>query len=131
MGWGYCYSEAEWVLKQTHASVTNKVGPLFINILLIWAFRRTLSKGPYSQFALVDIYKKKNGQSREAVNIEYTRRKKNKNKNTTQYVLDATMRKQTQPTHPPTDEPHITATTIGKQTQPSHPPTDEPHITAC
>jgi len=42
----------------------------------------------------------KNGQSRETRNIGYTRhkmeKKQNKNKNTTQYVLDTTMRKQTQ-----------------------------------
>ena len=39
----------------------------------------------------------KNGQSRETGNIGYTgRRIQNKNKNTTQYVLDTTIRKQTQ-----------------------------------
>ena len=41
----------------------------------------------------------RNGQSRETGNIGYTRRKKQKNKNTTtQYVLDTTIRKQTQTT---------------------------------
>ena len=39
----------------------------------------------------------KTGQSRENGNIGYTRRKKPK-QNTTQYVLDTTMRKQTQTT---------------------------------
>jgi hypothetical protein len=41
----------------------------------------------------------KTGQSRETGNIGYTRRKKKQNKNTTQYVLDTTMRKQTQTTY--------------------------------
>jgi len=39
----------------------------------------------------------KNGQSRETGNKGYTRRRKTKQKhNTTQYVLDATIHKQTQ-----------------------------------
>ena len=37
----------------------------------------------------------KNGQSRETGNIWHTRRRKNKTKNTTQCVLDTTIRKQT------------------------------------
>ena len=39
----------------------------------------------------------KNGQSRETCKIGHTRRSK-QNKNTTQYVLDTTMRRQTQAT---------------------------------
>ena len=38
----------------------------------------------------------KNEQSRETGNIGYTRRKKQKNKNTIQYVFDITLQKQTQ-----------------------------------
>jgi len=38
----------------------------------------------------------KNGQSRETVNIGYTKHKANTTKTTTQYVLDTTIRKQTQ-----------------------------------
>jgi hypothetical protein len=37
-----------------------------------------------------------NGQSRETGNIGYIRRRQTKQKNQTQYVLDTTMRKQTQ-----------------------------------
>ena len=40
----------------------------------------------------------RNGQSRETGNIGYTRRKKKQQKTTTQYVLDTTIRKQTQTT---------------------------------
>jgi len=38
----------------------------------------------------------KNGQFTETGKIGYTRRRKSNKKNTTQYVLDTTMRKQTQ-----------------------------------
>ena len=42
----------------------------------------------------------KNGQSRDTSNIDYTRRRKTKQKhNTTQYVPDNTIRKQTQTTN--------------------------------
>ena len=51
-----------------------------------------LIKKKYTIFTVGAI---KNGQPRETGNIWYTRRKKNKNKNTTQYVLDTTMCKQT------------------------------------
>ena len=38
----------------------------------------------------------KNGQSRKTVNIGYTRRRQTKQKHITQYVLNVTIRKQTQ-----------------------------------
>ena len=49
----YCWcpllSEADWVLKQTRASVTYQVDPLFINMLLIWAAHLAFSKCLYDQ----------------------------------------------------------------------------------